>query len=94
MKNEGFVFAGVTLKQPRGFTALCLDLDVASQGATAKEAQRALYEAVTLYLETAFENNLPYLRPVPKDQDPRFQNPDSIHGSFDLHVDIKIQAHA
>ena len=94
MKNGGFVFTGVTLKQPKGFTALCLDLDVASEGATPKKAQRSLYEAVTLYLETAFENNLPYLRPVPKDQDPRFHDPDSIHGAFDLHIDIKIQTHA
>jgi len=27
---------------------------------------------VTLYLETALENNLPWLRPVPRDEDPRY----------------------
>ncbi|MBI2069706.1 MAG: hypothetical protein HYT79_03815 [Elusimicrobia bacterium] len=93
MKNE-FIFSSAIIKQPKGYSALCLDLDVASNGATPEQAQRALYEAVTLYLETAFENNLPHLRPVPRDQDPRFQNPDSILQTFNLRVDFKIQAHA
>jgi len=35
-----------------GFTALCLELDVASQGKTVAEARRSLREAVALYLET------------------------------------------
>jgi len=30
-----------------------------------------LAEAVTLYLETCFENGIPYLRPVPPEEDPR-----------------------
>lgn len=32
-------------------------------------------EAVTRCLETAFESNLPYLRPVPPDQNPLHQTP-------------------
>ncbi len=62
---DQFVFTAVTCKERRGYTALCLELDVASQGDTIHEAKNALLEAVTLYLETAFESNIPYLRPVP-----------------------------
>ena len=92
--NKDFVFSSVILKQPRGFTALCLDLDVTSEGGTPVQAKKALYEAVTLYLESAFENNLPHLRPVPRDEDPRYANPEKIVDTFNLHVDFRIQAHA
>ena len=36
-----------------GFVALCLELDIASQGATVEEARANLREAVELFLETA-----------------------------------------
>ncbi len=36
-----------------GYTALCPELDVASQGATVESARRNLIEAVELFLETA-----------------------------------------
>ena len=94
MEKDNFTFSSIILKQPKGYTALCLDLDVASEGKTPREAQKALYGAVTLYLESAFENNLPYMRPVPKEEDPRFQNQQTIVNAFNLHVDFKIQAHA
>jgi predicted RNase H-like HicB family nuclease len=67
-----FDFTGALYKEGKWFVALCLDVDVASQGRTAREARRMLAEAVTLYLEGCFESNIPYLRPAPKDQDPRF----------------------
>ncbi len=62
---DQFIFTGAIMKERKGYTSLCLELDVASQGETIREAKDALLEAVTLYLETAFESNLPYLRPVP-----------------------------
>ena len=39
-------------------------LNVASQGETVEEAKKNIIEAVTLYLETAIESNLPIIRSV------------------------------
>ena len=38
-----------------GYSAICTDLDVASQGETIKEAEKNIKEAVELYLESAEE---------------------------------------
>lgn len=94
MTTSDLVFACVVVKEAKGFTALCLDLDVASNGASPAKAKKALREAVELYLDTAFESNLPHLRPVPKEEDPRSAAPDSIVESFDMKVGLKVQAHA
>jgi len=37
------------------YAAICLELDVASQGETAEEAEANLKEAVELYLESVYE---------------------------------------
>ncbi len=51
------------------YSALCLELDVASQGKTVQEARKNLHEAVELYLEEVIEsgeekNFIP--RPAPR----------------------------
>lgn len=69
---------------PKGYTALCLDLDVASEGGSPAKAKKMLRDAVELYLDSAIENNLPYLRPVPRADDPRFASPYSVSESFTL----------
>jgi predicted RNase H-like HicB family nuclease len=66
-----FEFTGAIFKEGRWFVSLCLDLDVASEGKTGREAKKMLSEAATLYLEGCFESNLPYLRSVPREEDPR-----------------------
>ena len=71
MKNDKLVFSNAIFKEDKGYSSLCLDLDVASQGRTVSEAKKNLLEAIDLYLETAIESNLPYLRPVPAADDPR-----------------------
>ncbi len=91
--NE-FIFTGVILREGSRFSSLCIELDVASEGDTPEDASRNLLEAVTLYLETAIEANLPYLRPVPPEEDPRFKNPESVVKIFKLRVDMQIQAYA
>lgn len=45
-------------KSWRGYSALCAELGVASQGETIEEARENLKEAVELYLETAEELGL------------------------------------
>ena len=94
MHESGFVFKSIVLHEEPGFTSLCLDLDVASQGTTIQQAKEALLEAVTLYLETALENNLPWLRPVPLAEDPRFIEPERVVDEFPLNVSIAIHAYA
>lgn len=87
MQSGGFVFTGIVIREGKRFTALCPELDVASEGDTEKEASGNLLEAVNLYLETAIESNLPYLRPVPADEDPRRATPDAIERIFKLNVE-------
>ena len=84
----------IVLKQPKGYTALCVDVDVASEGATPAKAKQMLREALEIYLDTAFENNLPYLRPVSRDQDPRYISPETVIETFSLRVDLAVQVHA
>ncbi len=94
MSNNEFTFTGIIYKDGESYTSLCPELDVASQGDTKEEAESALLEAVTLYLETAFESNLPYLRPIPSDEDPRVANPESVVKVFNLKIDFQIKAYA
>ena len=94
MTRSDLSFACVLLKQPKGYTALCPDLDVASEGATPGKAKRMLQEAIELHLDSAFENNLPYLRPVPPDQDPRRVSPASIVESYIIRADLSVRVHA
>ena len=89
-----FEFTGVVLKDGKHIVSLCLEVDVASQGRTLREAKKMLAEAVTLYLETCFENGIPHLRPVPREDDPRVSQPKSVLESYPLKVDFKVHAFA
>ena len=94
MKNgpNHFEFTGAVFKDGKWFVSLCLELDVASQGHTVREAKKMLGEAVTLYLETCFESNSPYLRPVPPEDDPRKNAPEGLVEIFPLKVDFRVHA--
>ncbi len=94
MSKNNFTFTGVIIKEEKSYSSLCLELDVASQGATVREAKTALIEATTLYLESAIESNLPYIRPVPAEDDPRLADRERVVETFPLKVDIAIRAHA
>lgn len=73
-----FTFTGVIIREDQGFSSLCLELDVASLGDTLDEAKNMLLEAATLHIEGAIEDGLPFLRPVPVDDDPRYMMPQHI----------------
>ena len=94
MKNgpTHFEFTGAMFKEGKWYVSLCLDLDVASQGRTPREARKMLAEAVMLYLETCFENNLPHMRPVPLDEDPRKNPTENFVEIFPLKVDFQVHA--
>lgn len=85
-----FEFTGAIFRDGNGYSSLCLDLDVASQGRTSREAKKALSEAVTLYLETCFENGIPHLRPVPVSDDPRHNATEKLIEIFPLHVNFQV----
>ena len=89
-----FVFTGLIWKEKTGFSALCPELDVASQGRTGKEAQEKLLEAAALHLEGSFEGGLPYMRPVPAAADPRNSLPPEEVKVFKFKVDVAIKAYA
>ena len=87
-------FTGLLIRDEPGYSSLCPELDVASLGDTPEEAAANLLEAATLHLEGAFEDGLPYLRPIPRDADPRIAAPDSIERIFRFKVDIAVRAFA
>jgi len=89
-----FTFTGIIIQEDEGYSALCPELDVASVGSTSTEAQAMLLEAATLHLEGAFEDGLPYLRPVPADADPRLTDLDRIQRIFRFQVDVAVRAYA
>ena len=45
-------------REGEGYVALCPQVDVASQGLTVAEARENLAEALTLFFETASENEI------------------------------------
>ncbi len=55
---------------------------MASVGSTPDEAKAMLLKAATLHIEGANEDGLPYLRPVPTQDDPRQIAPDTIAEIF------------
>lgn len=94
MRTRQLKFTGVILRESRKFSSLCPELDVSSQGSSPAEAKQMLKEAVTLYLETAIENNLPYLRPVPPMENPLMTSPEQIVETFDIDVSVRLIARA
>ena len=46
-------FTAILEKEEDGYSALCPELDIASQGSTLEEARDNLKEALTLFMETA-----------------------------------------
>lgn len=93
MISNEFVFTGIVYAEGDRFSSLCAELDVASEGDTSEEATGNLLDAVTIYLESAVESNLPYVRPIPPDADPRRICPDAVVKVFPFKVDILIKAH-
>ncbi|MBI5841482.1 MAG: type II toxin-antitoxin system HicB family antitoxin [Chloroflexi bacterium] len=89
-----FVFTGIIWKEEKEYSALCPELDATSQGKTPAEARQNLFEAAALHLEGSFEDGLPYLRPVPTEEDPRNSLPASTLEIFKFKVDAAIKAHA
>ena len=91
---EMFVFTGILWKEDNELSALCPELDVTSQGKTSAEARKNLLEAAALHLEGSIEDGLPYLRPVPTEEDPRNTLPPESLEIFKFKVDVAVKAYA
>jgi predicted RNase H-like HicB family nuclease len=89
-----FSFTGILFKENHVYSSLCPELDVASVGDTPEAAKAMLLEAATLHIEGAIEDGLPYLRPVPADEDPRQNAPESVLEIFHFKVDVAVHAYA
>ncbi|MBX3055311.1 MAG: hypothetical protein KF770_02465 [Anaerolineae bacterium] len=63
-------------------------------GTTPQEAKAMLLEAATLHMEGSIEDGLPYLRPVPHDDDPRQLTPNRIVEVFRFKVDVAVHTYA
>lgn len=94
MDNLKFVYTGIIIKEVEGYSALCPELDVASEGETVNEAKLNLSEAVALYIETAIESNLPINRQVPDEDDPRKKRRDDVAEKFRISVEMAVRAYA
>ncbi len=93
MEQSKFIFTGILLKDNTVISALCLELDAATEGQTVQEAKDKLVEAVSLYIESAVENNLPILRPVPEEDNPLLKTPDKVLEKFLLKINFSVYAH-
>ncbi|HUU15237.1 MAG TPA: hypothetical protein VM182_16225 [Terriglobia bacterium] len=90
--NNRFEFTAAIIKEGKHFVSICLDVDVASQGRSVREAKKMLAEAVSLYLEACFESNSPYMRPVPPEEDPRNNPCEDLVEIFPLKVEFRVHA--
>ncbi len=93
-ETNTFIFSALIIKEVDGYSGLCIDLDVASDGDTPEEVKNNLIEAVNLYLESAIESNLPVIRPVPYEENPLLKRIDDIQESFKIKVNLKVFAYA
>ncbi len=69
MKNRFLFHALVEPAEEGGYIAICLDLDIVTEGRTEKEALKNLKEAVEMYVESVFEEGdySSLFRPAPKE---------------------------
>jgi predicted RNase H-like HicB family nuclease len=57
MKKQ-HTFTAIIEHEDDGYTALCPELDIASQGDSVEQARRNLLEALELFFETASESEI------------------------------------
>ncbi len=93
-KKSSLVFTGYLLQEDNGFSAICTDVDVASDGDSPEDAKKNLMEAIELYIESAIENNLPVLRPIPPCDNPILNRASDIVHSFPMKVNLEVNIHA
>jgi len=94
MDNLKSVYTGIIVKETEGYSALCPELDIASEGETIAKAKNNILDAVILYVETAIESNLPIKRPMPSEEYPRIIRHSDIAEIFRMNVEMSVEAYA
>jgi len=90
MFTDTFSLTGVIVKEADDvYVAVCLELDVATQGRTMKEAKRKLLEAITLDLEGALATRTPLWHPVPPDDNPLLTCPEKVAATLPIKVTMQ-----
>ena len=82
------------MKEGKSFSAFCPEVDVATEGKNIPEAKDNLIEAVSLYVESAIESNLPILRTMQEEESLLISKPEDIKESSRLQIELEIHAHA
>lgn len=90
MEKNQFTFTGVIVGEETGYSSLCLELDVASQGISVDDAKKNLLEVVSLYIELALEANLPIIRPVPAEENPLTARAGDVAETFNIKIDLRV----
>ncbi len=95
MDNIKMEFDALIIKEEDGgYSSLCIDLNVASQGETLIEAKSMLVEAVEGYIEVCIEKTLPFLRKIADIDNPEFIDSENIVERFKIKTELKIHSYA
>lgn len=94
MNNNRFKFSAYITKENDVYIAVCKEVDIVTEGLTEVKAMDNLSEAVSLYIESAIENNLPILRPIFPSDDVSITHPEKVIRAYPLYIDFKVRAHA
>lgn len=84
----------IILKEDDIYSSLCIDVDVASDGETIDEAKKNLIEAVTIYIDSAIESELPIVRTVPDNENPLIISPENIVDKFNIKINVDVEEYA
>jgi len=94
MNGNRFTFSVYIIKENDVYIAVCKEVDIVTEGMSENQAMDNLSEAVSLYVETAIESNLPILRPISPAEDLSITHPEKIIIACSLYIDFKVKAHA
>ena len=89
-ENYPFIFTGIILKKYSGYSGLCADINISSEGNTIEETKKNLEEAASLYIKSAIKNDLPIARPVMQNENPQFTSPDIIQEVYDMKIGFEV----
>ncbi|MBI5326439.1 MAG: hypothetical protein HZB41_14400 [Ignavibacteriae bacterium] len=84
----------VIIKEEDSYSSLCVDVDIASDGLTVEEAKKNLIEAVSLYIDTSIESELPIIRTIPDNENPLIISPESVIENFIIKINVEVEEYA
>ena len=83
----------VITKEDDTFCSLCLDLNIAMDGLTIREAENNLIAAVKDYIEVCIDEDITILREVPIEDNPLFNDKEVIVKKFVILLNYDLTSH-